>query len=118
MRVVSFGALFLATSALLGCSSPSVPTWAVASRYPSEKHLVERIRPKTTQVSSHDPIASHDAAPGGRKIDDTKILKVNDPPATDSTLSEGDPRKALRELDRRQAEENRELDAALAICRC
>jgi hypothetical protein len=80
--------------------------------------LIKPTPQTTTPVASHDPVASHEAAPGGRKIDDTKILKVNDPPATDSTLSEGDPRKALRELDRRQAEENRELDAALAICRC
>ena len=112
MRVVSFGALFLAASALLGCSSPSIPSWAVANRYPSEKHLVERVRPKIT------PVASHDAESGGRKIDDTKILKVDDPASADSMLSEGDPRKALRELDRRQAEESRKLDAVLAICRC
>jgi hypothetical protein len=112
MSIISSGALLLAASALLGCSSPSIPSWAVANRYPSEKHLAERIRPKTT------PVASHDAEPAGRKIDDTRILKVDDPASTDSMLSEGDPRKALRELDRRQAEENRKLDAVLAICRC
>jgi hypothetical protein len=112
MRIISSGALLLAASALLGCSSPSIPSWAVANRYPSEKRLVERVRPKIT------PVASHDAESGGRKIDDTKILKVDDPASTDSKLSEGDPRKALRELDRRQAEDNRKLDAVLAICRC
>ena len=118
MRIISSGAVFLAASALLGCSSPSIPSSAVANRYPSEKHLVERVRPKTTSVASHDPLASQDAAPGGRKIDDSQTLKVNDSTPTDSMLSEGDPRKALKELDRRQAEENRKLDAALAICRC
>jgi hypothetical protein len=112
MRIISSGAVFLAASALLGCSSPSIPSSAVANRYASEKHLVERVRPKVT------PVASHDAESGGRKVDDSQTLKVNDSTPTDSMLSEGDPRKALKELDRRQAEENRELDAALAICRC
>jgi hypothetical protein len=115
MRIIRLGALLLAASALLGCSSPSVPSWAVAtskSEYLSEKRFVERVRPKMS------PVASHDAEPGGRKIDDAKIVKANDPASTDSMLSEDDPRKALRELDRRQAEENRKIDAALAICRC
>jgi|ERR1700723_3616863 hypothetical protein len=112
MRIISSGAVFLAASALLGCSSPSIPSSAVANRYPSEKHLVERVRPKVT------PVASHDAESGGRKVDDSQTLKVNDSTPTDSMLSEGDPRKALKELDRRQAEENRKLDAVLAICRC
>jgi hypothetical protein len=117
MRIILSGALLLAATALLGCSSPSVPSWAVAtskSQYLSEKHFAERVRPKVA------PVASHDAEPDGRKIHEPKIydVKIGDPESTDSTLPTDDPRKAFRELDRRQAEENRKLDAALAICRC
>lgn len=56
----------------------------------------------------------------GRKIDDAKIYngKVDEPASTGSTLPADDPRNAFRELDRRQAKENRNVDAALSICRC
>jgi hypothetical protein len=76
--------------------------------------LAERVQPKTT------PRASHDAQQSVGKTDNPKIydVKIGDPESTDSTLPADDPRKAFRELDRRQAEENRKLDAALAICRC
>lgn len=55
-----------------------------------------------------------------RNIDNAKIsnVKVNDLASTSSGLPADDPHKALRELDRRQAEENRKIDAALAICHC
>lgn len=122
MRIVLLGAPVLAAWALLGCSSPSVPSWEVAkpnSRYSAEEHLTERVRPNMTSLASHDAGPSH-AGPSRRKTDDTKIynFKVDDPAPIASPLPDDDPRKALRELDRRQAEENHKVDAALAICRC
>jgi hypothetical protein len=119
VRIILPGALFLAASALLGCSSPSVPSWAVAtskSPYVAEKHLVERARPEITSVARQND----DAEVDDRKIIDAKIynVKVDDPASTGSTLPADDPRIAFRELDRRQAEENRNVDAALSICRC
>jgi hypothetical protein len=108
----------MSASALLGCSSPSVPSWQLAtsmSQYREEKPLVERVRPTTASVASRtDPEADR------RKIDDAKVynVKVDDPAPTGRTLSADDPRKMLKELDRRQAEENRKIDAALAICHC
>ena len=117
MRILLPGALLLAASALLGCSSPSVPSWAVAtskSQYLAEEDVVER--PKVTSVARQN----NDAEAHGRKIDDAKIynVKVDDPASTGSVLPTDDPRSAYRELDRRQAEENRKTDAALTICRC
>ncbi len=119
MRIILPGALLLVASALSGCSSPSVPSGAVAtsqSQYLAEKHLVERVRPKMTSVARRH----NDAEADDRKIDDAKInnVKVDDPASTGSVLPTDDPRNAYRELDRRQAEENRKIDAALAICRC
>ena len=63
---------------------------------------------------------NNDAEADGRKIDNAKVynVKVDDPASTGSTLPADDPRNAFRELDRRQAEENRKTDAALTICRC
>ncbi len=118
MRIILPGALLLAASALLGCSSSSVPSWAVAtskSQNPAEKHLVERVRPKMTSVARQN-----DTEAVGRKIDNAKTYngKVDEPASTGSTLPADDPHKAFRELDRRPREENRMIDAALTICRC
>jgi hypothetical protein len=114
MRIILQGVLVLAAAALSGCSSPSTQSWAVAtshSRYLSEEHLAERVQPKTT------PRASHDAQPSVGKTDNPKIYDFQlDHPAP--TLPEDDTRKALRELDQHRAEEDRKVDAALAICRC
>lgn len=119
MRIIFCGALLLSASALLGCSSPSVPSWAVTttkSQYLAEKPLVDRAWPTKPSVASQMNNAEADR----RKIDDAKIhdVKVDAPASAASTLSPDDPRKALKELDRRQAEENRKIDAALAICHC
>ncbi len=118
MRIILPGALLLAASALLGCSSSSVPSWAVATskgQYLGEKQLVERVRPKMKSVARK---TNTEAV--GRKIDDAKIYngKVDEPASTGSTLPADDPRNRFRELDRRQAEENRKINAALTICRC
>ncbi|MGC1355097.1 MAG: hypothetical protein WA851_04770, partial [Xanthobacteraceae bacterium] len=114
MRIILPGALLLSASALLGCSSPSVPSWAVAttkSQYIAEKPLVGRVWPTKPSVASQ----KNDAEADGRKIDDAKIhnVKVDAPASAASTLAPDDPRKALKELDQRQAEENRKIDAAL-----
>jgi hypothetical protein len=119
VRITFLGALLLSVSGLLGCSSPSVPSWAVAttkSQYLTEKPLVARARP--TKPSAASQIGDTEA--DGRKIDDAKIhnVKVDAPVSAASTLAPDDPRKALKELDQRQAEENRKIDAALAICHC
>ena len=119
MRILLPGALLLAASALLGCSSPSVPSWAVAtskSQYLDEEYVVERVPPKMASVARQN----NDTEAGSRKIDGAKIhsVKVDDPASTGSTLPADDPRNRFRELDRRQAEENRKTDAALTICRC
>jgi hypothetical protein len=119
VRIILPGALLFSAAALLGCSSPPVPSWGVAtskSQYLAEKPLVERARPTKPSVASQ----SKDAAADTRKINDAKVynVKVDDTASNGSTLSADDPRKALRELDRRQAEENRKIDAALAICHC
>jgi hypothetical protein len=56
-----------------------------------------------------------------RKIDDAQIRNVKvdaQASATPPALAPDDPRKAFRELDQRQVEENRKIDAALAICHC
>ena len=119
MRIIFPGALLFSAAALLGCSSPPVPSWGVAttkSQYLAEKSLVERVQPTTTSVASQ----TNDAEADGRNIDDAEIsnAKVDDPATAGSTLPADDPRRALRELDQRQAEENRKIDAALAICHC
>ena len=118
MRIILAGALALSASALLGCSSPSVPSWARATikdPYLAEKPLVERVPTKLSVVSE-----ANDADAHGRKIDEAQLrnVKVDAPSSAASTLSPDDPRKALKELDQRQAEENRKIDAALAICHC
>jgi hypothetical protein len=117
VRIIFRGALLLSALSLLGCSSPSVPSWAVAttkSQYPTEKPLVVRTWP--TKPSATSQISDTES----RKIDDAPVhnVKVDERPSAATTLAPDDPRKALRELDRRQAEENRKIDAALAICHC
>jgi hypothetical protein len=119
MRIILSGAVLFSASALLGCSSQSTAPWGAAtskSEYLAVKPLVERERPTTPSVGSQTNV--EDAV--GRKIGDAKIydVKAKDAAAIDNTLPADDPRKALRELDHRQAEENRKIDAALAICHC
>jgi hypothetical protein len=118
VRIIFWGALLLSASGLSGCS-PSVPSWAVAatkSQYLTEKPLVARAHPTKPSVSSE----ISDTGTDGRKIKDAEIhnIKVDEKAPAATTSSSDDPRKALMELDQRQAEENRKIDAALAICHC
>ena len=56
----------------------------------------------------------------GRNTGHAKIdtVKVDDLAAAGGALPANDLRRTRSEMDRRQAEENRKIDAALAICRC
>jgi hypothetical protein len=120
VRNIVVGALFLSVSGLLGCSSPSVPPWAVAttkSQNLTEKPLIARTWAAKPSVASQITETEADS----HKIDDAQIhnVKVDTrASATPPALAPDDPRKAFRELDQRQAEENRKIDAALAICHC
>ena len=106
--------LLLAASTLSGCSSPSIPSWAfeAAKRDVREKH-VGSLRPKKTLVAKRSVEAD------AHKINDGKIDKVNvDHPASIGRASGADDRlNVFRELDRRQEEERRKIDAAITICR-
>ena len=106
--------LLLAASTLSGCSSPSVPSWAVGAAKSDlrEKHA-SSLRPKKTLVAKR---SVGDVEADVHKINDGKIDKVNvDHPASSRT---DDRLNFLRELDRRQEEERRKIDAAITICRC
>lgn len=71
--------LSLATSALLSCSSSSVPSWALATskkQYRGASDLVERSRPKETVVAR--------PSVGDAEADDRKVIKVDNPEFTGS----------------------------------
>jgi hypothetical protein len=119
VRIILSGALLLSASALLGCSSSSVLSFGATttkSQYLTEKLAVEPGRPIVNSGASQNKDVETDS----RETDDAKVynVKVDDQASNGGTLPADDPRKALRELDRHQAEENRKIDAALAICHC
>lgn len=117
MRVILTAVLLLAAATLSGCSSPSVPSWAVEAAKSDlrEKH-VSSPRPKKTLVAKR---SVGDVEADAHKINDSKIDKVIvDHPASTGRASSTDDRVTFfRELDRRQEEERRKIDEVLTICR-
>jgi hypothetical protein len=106
VRLALSGGLIVAASALCGCSSPSIPSWAMAgpkSQYLIEKRMAQHSHEKIMRVAPTvvQPKAGHDGSYIGGASSKREHLK---------SFSE--------EWDQVQEEtEQRRVDSLLAICR-
>ena len=116
MRLTVQEMLLMAPLALLGCSSPSVPMWAVTAAQ-SQHHLGE-VRPIARSGLKSVPVARSsvaDVATVGRNQDYDNTM--NDAASIASVSGIEDDRGAFRELDQKLEEERRKMNAAMTICR-
>jgi hypothetical protein len=102
MRFAFSGSLLVATSALCGCSSPSIPSWATAAPKSHYVRMAERSYQKRMYVA---PIPVHLKATHER-------LYFGSAPSKSEDL---DP--SSEEWQHDQEIKQRELDSLLAICR-
>ena len=130
MRIVLAIVLLVAAAILCGCASDQVPSWAIAAAQSQN-------RPGQT-VAKHDGwktsarIKITHPAPTSRQAGDTTTSanKIETKlVASDGSIPKQDytgnvPSKykglavRLQQWDRRQDEENRRINTAIAICRC
>jgi hypothetical protein len=96
------------------CSSPSVPSWAVASSYQhiQRADLVSRAPPQTAITSGPSTGLSEPDTHKQRRL---KAEDANADDGTSTTSGLGDP-NPFKELDRRQEEERRRMKAFITIC--
>jgi hypothetical protein len=130
MRGVLASLLLIAAAALCGCASDQVPSWAVAdaqhqyrpgriaAKHDSPKTLVriEAARPVLENLSASDTTTDITKS-------DTKLVSTEGPaPSQNHTGNVPSKYKdlaaRLQQWDRRQDEENRRINTAIAICRC
>lgn len=123
-RAIFAGMLFLAGLALCGCSSDQVPPWAMAAaqyRYHSARTAPThggsvRITKQLTHPSAVD------VHPDDAEVNSAKIYSDTRNPTQDVTSTVPSKYKdlavRLQESERRQKEDNRRINAAMAICRC
>jgi hypothetical protein len=114
MHYVIAGLLILLGLALSGCSSPSVPSWAVAStnQHIRPEHLVSHA-PSVTRVATRPSTTA--VIPDTDNLRDVKAEDANANDAT-STISGRNGSNPFKELDRRQEEERRRMKAFITIC--
>ena len=105
MRLTLSCTLLAATSALCGCSSPSIPSWAVAGH--KGHYLVEK---RTAQRSHHKTIY---VAPAAARPNATREgSHIGDPPSEAGYFETGS-----EAWQRAQQIEQQKFDSLLAICR-
>jgi hypothetical protein len=114
MRVIVLGSLSLAALALVGCSSSSVPMWAVASA--NSQHVGEK-RLAHSRLQSIPVARSHEADVEASSRKQGNDVKMAEPAAPDSVTPVNDDHRAFRELDRKMEDENRKMNEAITICR-
>jgi hypothetical protein len=106
--------LVLIGFAVSACSSPSVPSWAVASGYQhiQRENLVSRTPPQKARTSGPSTALSEPDTHKQRRL---KAEDANADDGTATTSGLGDP-NPFKELDRRQEEERRRMKAFITIC--
>jgi hypothetical protein len=130
MRAVFASVMLVAATALCGCASDQVPSWAIAaaqSQYrPARfgaKHDSRETSVKTRVVRpALENLQVTDITTDIKKTDTKLVPTVRRPPDQKQTANVPSKYKdlavRLQQWDRRQEEENRRINMAIAICRC
>jgi hypothetical protein len=124
MRAGALAIVLMATASICGCTSESVPSWAIAAANSPvmSRRVLQHVNP--THASSSDSMGSimvgSTAGPPnskGRRIFDTS--QPTDLAATSSAPSkEGDIKSLMKEWIRHDQEEDKRIDATINLCRC
>jgi hypothetical protein len=114
VRFILTCGILLAASVLIGCSSPSIPSYALASvaNRPATTAKTKNISGKAIARHSHQAMVRVAyPAPGDAKISDDVSYTSAAPSKFEYV------RPFSKEWDQRQAEEHRRIDSAITICR-
>lgn len=130
MRVVLAVVMLVAAAILCGCASDQVPSWAIAAAQ-SQYHLRQTVAKHGTRKISTGIHVTRPAATSMQAGDITTYTNETETKlvASDGSIPKQDytgnvPSKykdlavRLQQWDRRQDEENRRINTAIAICRC
>ncbi len=112
--LVVSGLLSLGVLALCSCSSPPIPSWAVAtleSEYRSQMHIAETSHGKRMHIAR--PIVEEDEAKVANQKAYDEVASIGSVPSKFQYL-----KPFSEEWKQRQEKEAQRMKAATSICRC